>query len=243
MFGSDDDEEPSRSTDEDADGTDAGANDHAKPTDDRGADPDGRSPAGGGRSRAGDDDASRDGAHDEGSGGTSEPTGGPDDRDRRAAVDERLQEVETRLTERVENVETETAANRERIDELESGLADHRRRSEKEREEIREFAVEEFAREMVQVKDSLETAIQVEDLDDSAAERLDLLTREFEQALSKGNVEPIDDSTEEFDALRHKIVSKEPSSDHESNEILEIEEPGYAIGDRVLRPARVVLSA
>ncbi|MBB6647351.1 nucleotide exchange factor GrpE [Halobellus ruber] len=242
MFGSDDDEEPSRSTDEDADGTDAGANDHANPADD----PDERSPAGGEGSRAGDDDASRDGAHDEGpatEGEPAEPADGPDDRDRRAAVDERLREVETRLTERIGDVETAIAANRERIDELESGLADHRRRSEKEREEIREFAVEEFAREMVRVKDSLETAIQVEDLDDSAAERLELLTREFEQALSKGNVEPIDDSTEEFDALRHKIVSKEPSPDHESNEILEIAEPGYAIGDRVLRPARVVLSA
>lgn len=175
----------------------------------------------------------------------SDADGGEGDTDAdewRAEVVDRLEQVETEAAERIKELEAQVAANVEQIDDLESGLEDHRRRSEKEREEIREYAVEEFADEMVQVKDSLETAIRVEDIDESAAERLELLNREFEQALSKSNVQRIDDPSEEFDALRHKIISKEPSPAHDSNEIVEIADPGYAIGDRVLRPARVVLA-
>ncbi|MFB6136029.1 MAG: nucleotide exchange factor GrpE [Halobacteriaceae archaeon] len=149
-----------------------------------------------------------------------------------------LASVEQRLDAHEERLESVRGT----VDDLESRLADHRRRSEREREEIRQFAVEDFADAMLQVKDSLDTALEVEDFEPDTAKRLDIVSREFQQALSRANVEPIDDPDAEFDSLRHKVVGKTDAPGHDPNEIVEIREPGYEIADRVLRPARVVVS-
>lgn len=151
---------------------------------------------------------------------------------------EQLEEIEKRLNAHGQRLATIDSS----LDELKTQLEDHKRRSEREREEIRKFAVEDFATEMIQVKDSLDTALEVEELESETAERLDIVSREFKQALQRANLEPIDDPEEAFDSLRHKVVGKTDSPDHQTNEIVEIRESGYEIGDRVLRPARVVLS-
>ena len=42
-----------------------------------------------------------------------------------------------------------------------------------------------------------------------------------------------------FDPNRHEAISYEDNPDHQSGQIIEVVQPGYLIGDRVLRPALV----
>ena len=46
-------------------------------------------------------------------------------------------------------------------------------------------------------------------------------------------------SQEMFDPTIHEAVVQEENSDHISGQIIEVISPGYLIGDRVIRPARV----
>jgi len=139
------------------------------------------------------------------------------------------------LESQLENIESELA-------DVENRLQDYKRRSEREREEIRDYAVENFAKEMIRVKGSLRTALDVEEFEPEKEERLRLIDKEFEKALSSANVQSIEDPDEQFDSLRHKVIDKTESENHESGEIVEIKEPGYEISGRVIRPARVVLA-
>ena len=155
-------------------------------------------------------------------------------RELRSDVAETTEDVST-LSERADEIETEQ-------NDLRRTVEDHIRRSEHEREQIRDYAVEDFAAEMIRVKQSLRTAIEIEELPESAEQRLQLVNKEFEQTLAAADVTPIDDENAAFDPVRHQVIEKRDSADHETEEIIEITEPGYAISDRVLKPARVVVA-
>lgn len=141
-----------------------------------------------------------------------------------------------------DDTDDEISSLKQRMNDLETNLNDIQRRSEKEREEIRKYAVEEFAKEIIDVKTSFEIAIDVEDFQAETEEQMRLLNDEFEQALLRGNVEMIDDTDEEFDPLRHEPVDRVKRESEEHNSIVEIRRPGYEMSGRVLEAAKVILA-
>jgi molecular chaperone GrpE len=119
---------------------------------------------------------------------------------------------------------------------------DYRDRAEAEREEIRRYSVEAFAREVIEVKDSLRETLAFLDLDDRAQRQFDVLDRQFDRALEAAGVREIDtDGT--LDPGRHRPVGEVTAPDRPADEIVETETPGYELDDRVLRPAEVIVVA
>jgi molecular chaperone GrpE len=71
------------------------------------------------------------------------------------------------------------------------------------------------------------------------AEGIDLIHRKLICAFEADGVKMMDASCKYFDPKLHEAISNEDSPDHESGEIIDVVQPGYTLGERVIRPARV----
>jgi molecular chaperone GrpE len=71
------------------------------------------------------------------------------------------------------------------------------------------------------------------------AEGIDLIHRKLIAAFETDGVKMMDTSGKFFDPNLHEAISNEDSPDHECGEIIEVVQPGYTLGERVIRPARV----
>jgi molecular chaperone GrpE len=71
------------------------------------------------------------------------------------------------------------------------------------------------------------------------ADGIDLIYRKMLSAFEADGVKMMDTDGMIFDPNQHEAISHEDSPDHESGEIIEVVQPGYTLGDKVLRPARV----
>jgi molecular chaperone GrpE len=73
-------------------------------------------------------------------------------------------------------------------------------------------------------------------------EGLQLTLKLFTDALNKSNVSIIDPQDEVFDSNLHEALSMAPSADVPENNILTVIQKGYKLADRVIRPAKVIVS-
>src|SRR4030066_792370 len=71
------------------------------------------------------------------------------------------------------------------------------------------------------------------------AEGIDLIYRKMIGAFEADGVKTIDSDGKYFDPNLHEAISHEDSPDHESGQIIDVVQPGYILGERVIRPARV----
>jgi len=71
------------------------------------------------------------------------------------------------------------------------------------------------------------------------AQGIDLIYRKMLAAFEADGVKLIDTSVKYFNPNQHEAISHEDSPDHESGQIIEVVQPGYMLGERIIRPARV----
>ena len=117
-----------------------------------------------------------------------------------------------------------------------------RKRAARDHESLVSRAHERLVKELLPVLDDLERALVAAEEHEEAKleEGVRLVHRELRSALSKeGLVEIETDGA--FDPLVHEALLTQPS-DQGDGAILEVIQKGYRLGDRVLRPARVVIS-
>ncbi|MCW0209933.1 nucleotide exchange factor GrpE [Achromobacter veterisilvae] len=119
-----------------------------------------------------------------------------------------------------------------------------RRRAQEDVSKARKFGIESFAESLVPVKDSLEAALAqpdqtVETLREGVEVTLKQLTAAFERNLLK-EIAPA--QGDKFDPHLHQAISSVPA-EQPANTVLQLLQKGYAIADRTLRPALVVVSA
>jgi len=124
-------------------------------------------------------------------------------------------------------------------------LENVRKRAARDVENARKFALERFARELLQVLDSLEMGIDAgsdagpEALLDGARATWKQLTTTLEQF----GVSEIDPLGEPFNPELHEAMTMQPSADAEPGSVINVFQKGYALNGRLLRPARVVVAA
>ncbi|RDU95069.1 nucleotide exchange factor GrpE [Trinickia dinghuensis] len=118
-----------------------------------------------------------------------------------------------------------------------------RRRAAEDVTKARKFAIEAFAEHLLPVLDSLEAALA--DTSGDAAklrEGVDLTLRQLSSAMEKGRVTVVNPVGEKFDPHQHQAISMVPA-EQEANTVVSVLQKGYAIADRVLRPALVTVAA
>jgi molecular chaperone GrpE len=161
-----------------------------------------------------------------------------------------LPETATALVE-LERLQIELAASEERAknhwEQYLRALADVdnvRKRAGKDLESARQFAIEKFAQDIIAVKDSMELGIQnagkgdVASLVEGQTATLRLLAKAFEKA----QIEEVDPEGAAFNPELHEAMMTQPS-DAPANTVLAVIQRGYTLNGRLLRPARVVVSA
>jgi molecular chaperone GrpE len=150
-------------------------------------------------------------------------------------------------TERPEAVELEALRNEneELIDTLQRLQADfenYRKRSAREQESLVARAGERIVKELLPVLDDLERALEAAEQHEEAKmeEGVKLVHRQLEQLLAKEGLAPVE-TDGKFDPHVHEALLTQPSSAEEGS-VIEVLQKGYRLGDRVLRPARVVVA-
>ncbi len=123
----------------------------------------------------------------------------------------------------------------------------YRRRIERERTDAYQRARVEVLVEFLPVVDNFERALSSLESSGGDAEALrhgvELIHKQFKDALTKFGLEPVDAIGQTFDPHLHEAVTIEATDKHKENTIIEEFQRGYKIGDKLLRPAKVKVAA
>ena len=123
----------------------------------------------------------------------------------------------------------------------------YRRRIERERSDAYQRARVDVLVEFLPVVDNFERALSsLEDIGgDAEAWRrgVELIHKQFQDALTKFGLEPVDAVGKTFDPHLHEAVTIEATDKHKENTVIEEFQRGYRIGDKLLRPSKVKVAA
>jgi molecular chaperone GrpE len=119
-----------------------------------------------------------------------------------------------------------------------------RKRTDREIDQARKFAVERFAQDLVSVADTLEAAIAAEPEGAQAAhfEGVRATLRQLYRAFEKAGIKLLDPAGQAFDPQWHEAMVAQDSREAAPGTVLEVVQKGYSLNGRLLRPARVVVS-
>lgn len=123
-----------------------------------------------------------------------------------------------------------------------------RRRTARDVQDARSYAIANFARDMLSVSDNLRRALdatagEADEASDAGfkalIEGVEITERAMLSALERHGVKKLDPEGEKFDPNFHQAMFEVPNADVPAQTVVQVVQSGYSIGDRVLRPAMV----
>jgi molecular chaperone GrpE len=115
----------------------------------------------------------------------------------------------------------------------------YRRRVERERSDLFEFAAMDAVKALLPVLDDFERALKVESTDKEYARGMEIIYQRLYESLKKLGLEPISEEVPLFNPHIHHAVEMVDTKDHPDQTILEEYQRGYYFKGRLLRPAMV----
>jgi molecular chaperone GrpE len=117
----------------------------------------------------------------------------------------------------------------------------YRKRMDRERRELSEYAASDVLLELLPIIDNFERALQAQAGPEAEGFRkgVELIHRQMLDLLRKRGATPIDAVGADFDPRFHQAVIHEPSAEHREGEVMQELQRGYMLGERLLRPAMV----
>lgn len=125
-----------------------------------------------------------------------------------------------------------------------------RQRAKRDVQDARQFAVQKFARDVVEAAENLRRAIaslpeQTEGEDavvTKMREGIESTERSFLSILERHGIKKEDPQGQTFDPNKHQAMAEQPSEEHEPGSIIQSWTPTWTLHDRLLKPAMVVVS-
>ena len=123
-----------------------------------------------------------------------------------------------------------------------------RKRTEREIADTRTYAIASFARDMLTATDSLSRALVTLPAEARASadgtmrsliDGIEMTEREMQRLLAKHGVTPIEAEGQKFDPHKHQAMFEVPDPSKPEGTVVQVVQAGFAIGERVLRPAMV----
>jgi molecular chaperone GrpE len=178
---------------------------------------------------------------DERGAGTREP---PDEGERGREQQQARAEGEggSVAVEEQRDLEAELARMEDRYKRALADLDNFRKRTARDADRRVQESREALIREWLETVDSVERALWGMEPGDPVFEGLRIVLDQMEAVLARQGVERIGAPGEPFDPERHEAVSVRTTDDVPDRTIHEVARSGYALGDRILRPAQVVVS-
>jgi molecular chaperone GrpE len=143
------------------------------------------------------------------------------------------------LTMELQKVKSERDALLDRLARAQAEFENARRRSAKEQQEYRDFALADAIKTLLPVIDSFERALQVKSDSNEFRNGIELIYKQLQDALAKLGVRAIPANGELFDPHYHEAIEMVETADAPDHQIIEELQRGYKLKDRLLRPAMV----
>lgn len=126
---------------------------------------------------------------------------------------------------------------------VQADFENYRKRAAREQERLIAHAHERLVRELLPILDDLERALVAAERHEEAqlVEGVELVEKSLRLALTKEGLAEIE-TDGAFDPHVHEALLTQPSEGCESGAVLEVVQRGYRLGDRVVRPARVIVA-
>ncbi|QYM72146.1 nucleotide exchange factor GrpE [Pseudochrobactrum sp. Wa41.01b-1] len=147
-------------------------------------------------------------------------------------------------------LQVENNALKDQMLRLAADMENLRKRTAREMQDAKAYAVTNFARDMLSVSDNLRRALDAIPTDALAedtglkalAEGVEMTERAMINALERHGVTQLSPEGQKFDPNFHQAIFEVPNAEVPNNTVVQVMQTGYAIGERVLRPAMVGVS-
>src|SRR5712671_2835710 len=140
----------------------------------------------------------------------------------------------------VDKLRAERDAVLDRLARLQAEFDNARKRAAREQQEFREYAAADVIKNILPVLDSFERALKASaGGSDDLRSGLELIYRQFQDALQKLGVQPIESVGKPFDPRVHEAIEMVDTTEAEDHQVLDELQRGYNFKGRLLRPAMV----
>ena len=148
----------------------------------------------------------------------------------------------------LQQLAAENEALQDRLLRTAADLENLRRRAAREKAEATLYAASNFARDMLSVSDNMDRALDaaseeqrqvVDEITRNLLDGVDMVRRELLNIFEKHGIRRIEPIGERFDPNLHQAMFEIPDAETLSGTVLQVIQPGFVIGERVLRPAMV----
>jgi molecular chaperone GrpE len=156
-------------------------------------------------------------------------------------MSEDLAELQNKLLEKTKEAEENYA----RLLRLAADMENLKKRQERERAELLQFANENLIKELLPVVDNLERALdhgRQQEAPEALLEGIEMVHQGFLKALERFGVTPIDSVGRPFDPAFHNAVMQEEAPEVPDCSVIKELQKGYQLNQRLLRPAMVVVA-
>lgn len=151
------------------------------------------------------------------------------------------------LQAQVEALTAEKAALYDKLLRGQAEFENYRKRVERERGELYQHGRDDVLLQFLPVVDNFERALSSLETSEGDADALrhgvELIHKQFKDALAKLGLEAVEAVGQTFDPHVHEAVTTEATDKHKENTIIQEFQRGYRIGDRLLRPAKVKVAS
>jgi molecular chaperone GrpE len=167
------------------------------------------------------------------------------------AQDERQSEI-TREAARIAELTSEAAELKERYLRAVAETENVRKRAEREKNEVAQFAFQRFARDLLSVVDNFNRAMDALKPEARASlppsvsavlEGIEATQRELLAIFERYGIKKIEAKGQRFNANLHQAIAEMPSSEFPAGTVIDVAQTGYTLGERLLRPAMVMVSS
>ena len=124
-----------------------------------------------------------------------------------------------------------------------------RRRTEKEANDARAYAIQKFARDLLDASDNLHRAVQhaPKDIDDAGVKNfvmgVEMSEKALQTAFERNNLKRVSpERGEKFDPNKHQAMMEQEADDVAPGSVIMVMQPGYELFGRIIRPAMVVVT-
>jgi len=159
-----------------------------------------------------------------------------------AGAEDPVEKLETEL----QAARLEAAEARENMLRMQADMENLRKRLVREHEKSRLRTLERFMSDLLPVRDSLERGLEAASDPAATVEALtegkQLIMKMLDKAMGDHGLTIIDPAGEPFDPEKHEAMTMLTSDKHDENTVIDVIEKGYQLHDRLIRPAKVVVS-
>lgn len=120
-----------------------------------------------------------------------------------------------------------------------------KRRSSKDVEKAHKYAIDKFAKNLLEVSDSLEMGMKAASAKDASVESIregmEMTQKVFLSTLDGHGIKMVGTVGDKFDPEKHEAISMVAAEENDKNKILELAQTGWNLNGRLLRPAMVII--